>query len=202
MSDRPGGRGAGLREGEAVGAERIGAYLARQRQLRGISLEELAGRLRIPERSLQRLEAGAFDRDPDGFARGFVRTVAIALGLPPDETVARMLPEASGEDDGGRGALARVARAVALAAVLGAAGASAWMWFASGASRALAPMFRPGADGLVVRRDAVRALAEEHGLLAAGLEGGARPLSLQTPPAPPPVAEEPAPAPPDAGPRR
>jgi cytoskeletal protein RodZ len=46
-------------------------------------------------RSLRRLEAGAFDHEPDGFARGFVRTVASALGLPPDETVARMLPEAT-----------------------------------------------------------------------------------------------------------
>ena len=45
---------------------------------------------RIPIRSLARLEAGVFDAEPDGFARGFVRTVAIALGLPPDETVARM----------------------------------------------------------------------------------------------------------------
>jgi transcriptional regulator with XRE-family HTH domain len=200
VSDRPDGRAADLRDGDPIGAERIGAYLARQRQLRGVSLEELAGRLRIPVRSLQRLEDGAFDRDPDGFARGFVRTVAIALGLPPDETVARMLPEAHGDDDGAAGALGRVARAVTLAVVLGAAGASAWMWLASGASRALAPMFRAGEGGLVVRRDAVRALAEEHGLLTAGLEGEVRPLSLQAP-APPPADDAPAPAPAPAPPR-
>ncbi len=47
----------------------------------------------IPLRSLERLESGAFDETPDGFARGFVRTVALALGLDPDETVSRMLPE-------------------------------------------------------------------------------------------------------------
>jgi transcriptional regulator with XRE-family HTH domain len=170
VSDRPAGaRGDGLRDGDPIGAERIGAYLARQRELRGISLDELAARMRIPARSLQRLEAGVFDRDPDGFARGFVRTVAIALGLPPDETLARMLPEASGDDDGAAaGALARVARAVAVAALLGALAASVWMWLASGASQALAPMFRAREDGLVVRRDAVRALAAEHGLLADG----------------------------------
>ena len=163
MSGRPAGdRGDGPRDGDPIGAERIGAYLARQRELRGISLEELAARMRIPVRSLQRLEAGAF-------VRGFVRTVAIALGLPPDETLARMLPEAGGDDDGaGAGALARVVRAVALAAVVGAIGASGWLWLASGASRALAPMFRAREDGLVVRRDAVRALAAEHGLLADG----------------------------------
>lgn len=170
MSDRPAaGRGEGLRDGDPIAAERIGAYLARQRELRGISVDELAARMRIPVRSLQRLEAGVFDHDPDGFARGFVRTVAIALGLPPDETLARMRPEAGGDDAGaGAGAFARVARAVAVAAVLGAIGASGWMWLASGASQALAPMFRAREDGLVVRRDAVRALAAEHGLLADG----------------------------------
>lgn len=52
---------------------------------------------RIPRRSLERLEAGAFDRSPDGFTRGFVRTVALAIGLDPDETVARMLVEAAPE---------------------------------------------------------------------------------------------------------
>ena len=81
-------------------AEAIGAYLARQRVLRGITLEELAGSTRIPIRALMRLEAGVFDAEPDGFARGFVRTVAVALGLPPDETVARMLPEATSGNRG------------------------------------------------------------------------------------------------------
>src|SRR5690606_15986316 len=131
-----------LRAGDPLGAERIGAYLARQRQLRGISPEELASQMRIPLRSLQRLEAGAFDSEPDGFARGFVRTVAIALGLPPDETLARMRPEAAWDDDGAAaGALARGLRAVAVAALLGALLASGWMWLASGAGRALAPTF-------------------------------------------------------------
>ena len=71
----------------------IGAYIARQRALRGISLEELALLTRIPRRSLERLESGAFDADPDGFVRGFVRTVSIAIGLDPDDTVTRMLVE-------------------------------------------------------------------------------------------------------------
>jgi len=174
VSDRSRGGGGDLRAGDPIGAERIGAYLSRQRQLRGISPEELASQMRIPLRSLQRLEAGAFDHDPDGFARGFVRTVAIALGLPPDETLARMLPEARHDDAGaGAGALGRLARAVAVAVAVGAIGASTWMWLASGASRALTPIFRAREDGLVVRRDAVRALAEEQGLLAAGADGGA-----------------------------
>jgi transcriptional regulator with XRE-family HTH domain len=207
MSDRPGGRAGESRAGDPIVAERIGAYLARQRELRGISRDELASRLRIPVRSLQRLEDGVFDHDQDGFARGFVRTVAIELGLPPDETLARMLPEAAGDDDGaGAGPLARVARAVALAVALGAAGASSWMWFASGASQALAPTFRAREDGLVVRRDAVRALAVEHGLLTAGLEAGpAAPIAPAAPAGPPPADAPPgtsAPEPAPAAPRR
>lgn len=187
------GRGGESRASDPISAERIGAYLARQRELRGISPEDLASQMRIPLRSLQRLEAGAFDHDPDGFARGFVRTVAIALGLPPDETLARMLPEAVGDDDGaGQGALARLARAVAVAAVLGALGASTWMWLASGASRALAPTFRAREDGLVVRRDAVRALAEQHGLLATGADAGTLvPMAPRDAPADAPPAEAP-----------
>ena len=77
-----------------VEVEPIGAYLSRQRRLRGIRLEDLARTTCIPLRSLERLEAGAFDGTPDGFARGFVRTVAGALGLDCDDAVRRMLPEA------------------------------------------------------------------------------------------------------------
>jgi len=54
----------------------VGHYLASQRKLRGISLEELATRTRIPGRNLERLESGALDGDSDGFSRGLVRIVA------------------------------------------------------------------------------------------------------------------------------
>jgi hypothetical protein len=162
-----------------MGPERIGAYLARQRQLRGIALEDLASQTRIPLRSLQRLESGAFDHEPDGFARGFVRTVAIALGLPPDETIARMLPEVLGDDGAGAGGLVGPARAVAGAALLGALAASLWLWLGRDAGPAVAPVFQAREDGLVVRRDAVRALAAEHGLLR---EGASAPLLTPEPP--------------------
>jgi cytoskeleton protein RodZ len=71
----------------------IGEYLAQQRKLRGISVDELCEITKIPRRNLERLEAGAFDAQPDGFARGFVRTVAAALGLDPDEAVMRLMRE-------------------------------------------------------------------------------------------------------------
>lgn len=166
-----------------VDAERIGAYLSRERELRGVTLEELARQTRIPLRSLQRLESGAFDRDPDGFARGFVRTVAVALGLPVDETIARMLPETDAGDAGdGPHPLLRVVQALALAIVLGAVAGSLWMWISSSASDAVAPIFQARADGLVVRRDAVRALAEEQGLLTGPAAGAFLPGAAADPP--------------------
>jgi hypothetical protein len=139
-------------------AEPIGAYLARQRVLRGITLEGLAETTRIPVRSLARLEAGVFDAAPDGFARGFVRTVALALGLPPDETVARMLPEANA-DDRQRGRLRIWFQRVLGAAALGFA-ILAVVWTVTG--RQLLPSDWAGdRDELVLRRDAIRALAEQ-----------------------------------------
>jgi hypothetical protein len=89
---RGGPEGSALKAGVET-AEQIGAYLARQRKLRGVSLDELESLTRIPKRSLERLEAGVFDSDRDAFARSFVRTVALALGLDAADAVARMLPE-------------------------------------------------------------------------------------------------------------
>jgi len=142
-------------------AEPIGAYLARQRVLRGITLEGLAETTRIPVRSLARLEAGVFDAEPDGFARGFVRTVAVALGLPPDETVARMLPEADAGDRQ-RGRLrVWLRRALGAAAVVFLILAGVW----TVTGRQLLPSgWTRSRDELVHRHDAIRALAEEQGL--------------------------------------
>jgi hypothetical protein len=75
----------------AMGRFSVGAYLSEQRRLRGLSLEDLESVTRIPRRSLARLESGAFDRQQDAFARGFVRTVALAIGLDPGDTLVRML---------------------------------------------------------------------------------------------------------------
>lgn len=164
-------------------AEPIGAYLRRQRALREVTLEQLSAATRIPLRSLQRLEAGAFDREPDGFARGFVRTVAIALGLPPDETVARMLPEAT---DAGR-AIHRGRQLLARVAIAGAIVVGIALGFVAWSGVRLVPERR---EAILHRRDAVRALAIEHGLVpgdpappvsAAGI---ATPATAFGPPAP------------------
>jgi hypothetical protein len=161
---------ANVRAGERV-SESIGVYLARQRELRGISLDQLAASTRIPRHSLERLEAGAFDASPDGFARAFVRTVAVALGLEPDDTVNRMRPEPGGLHGRARGALGGPWLLALVAAALAVLVPFAWLnWLAPpgpapgpGSAKALEPE-------LVVRPDAVRRLAAEVG-------------ALQTPPA-------------------
>ncbi len=183
----------GPRSRGPVAAEPIGAYLARQRQLRGIELDELALATRIPRRSLERLEAGAFDAHPDGFARGFVRTVAQALGLDAADTVARMLPEAELRP---RSGMPHIRRAVAVLLVLAAgAGLSLGAWtLARGLSAR-----RPAAEDTPppVRRDALRALAVAEGLEPPDAVRRPRPLAPVARPAPaePPAPDE-APAPP------
>lgn len=151
-------------KGAGGGEPGIGSYLARQRRLRGISLDELAARTRIPLRSLERLEMGAFDGPPDGFSRGFVRTVAAAIGLDPQDAVHRMLREPEpGRRAGGPSLrrLAWTAGLVLLGVLLGAAGLrlAEGLTAGSGAGRP------PEAARLPLRKDYIRALAAEEGLL-------------------------------------
>ena len=149
----------------AEGPASIGAYLERQRRMRGVSVDDLAALTKIPKRSLERLESGVFDSEPDGFVRGFVRTVAEALGLDPDETVMRLLDEPA--DD----ALAEAARArrmrrsvlIGAAAVLGVVALALVLWWVGGSLLSEAPVVTPAADQVeprVFRKDAVRDLAE------------------------------------------
>jgi transcriptional regulator with XRE-family HTH domain len=138
----------------------IGAYLARQRELRGISVEELATLTRIPRRSLERLESGVFDRAPDGFVRGFVRTVALALGLDPDAAVMRLLSEPPVDPDAQTG-IARWRSPSARFFALGFAGVLAvgfLGWLVASRSQG---RVSPRADDAVMRRDPIRELARE-----------------------------------------
>ncbi len=151
---------SGVPEGFAA-QDSIGRYLAGQRKLRKISLDELSTLTRIPRRSLERLESGAFDSNPDGFARGFVRTVAEALGLDPDEAVMRLMREPDEEDAGDPGVAAFdtkawLGRAVLLAGLIL---ATVLGWRLVGAW--LEPAEAPAEDDLVWRRDPVRNLVEE-----------------------------------------
>lgn len=150
----------GVPEGASLESRGVGRYLAGQRKLRGISLEELSGLTRIPIRSLERLESGAFDLSPDGFVRGFVRVVAEALGLDPDEAVMRLMREPQDEGNPERpGPFAQKALLIRVAVVPGVAllGLALWMLV----SVLLAPVPEREAPEIILRRDPVRALASE-----------------------------------------
>jgi cytoskeletal protein RodZ len=141
--------------------ERVGQYLANQRKLRRITLEELSERTRIPRRNLERLESGAFDRESDGFTRGFVRTVAGALGLDADEAVMRLVGEPDADEDRAlraaqRSALLRMSLLIAFALALLVGGSLLVM-------RLLEAEPVHDDESVVYRRDAVRKLVEgEH----------------------------------------
>ena len=60
--------------------ESIGQFLRSEREIRQLSLEELAQTTRIPLRSLQLLEDDRLDNLPgDVFVRGFVKSYAKAV---------------------------------------------------------------------------------------------------------------------------
>lgn len=164
---------------DATGAERlvaasIGEYLKRQRLLRGITVEELSATTRIPLRSLERLEAGYFDGVSDGFVRGFVRTVALALGLDADDTVARMLdePAASQWDRGGAGLWRKQALAVVALVVVTILGLwvlrTGWNLLVGGPGSARS-------REVVIWRDPVHQLAREHSAGAGSAGASAAP---------------------------
>lgn len=80
--------------------ESLGRHLRQERELRQLSLEEMAQTTRIPLRMLEHIEADRFDSLPgDVFARGFLKSYARALGLRSDDVVARFDALAAPEPD-------------------------------------------------------------------------------------------------------
>lgn len=70
--------------------ESFGAYLRRERELRGISLREVAQTTKISLRALEALEGDRFEElGGDVFVRGFLRNYARYMGLSADEIVLR-----------------------------------------------------------------------------------------------------------------
>lgn len=70
--------------------ESIGRWLRHEREVRQISLEELAQTTRIPLKMLQHLEEDRHEQLPgEVFARGFLKSYARAVGLPEGEAVER-----------------------------------------------------------------------------------------------------------------
>jgi len=67
----------------------FGDHLRREREMRGVTIEEVAAATRISPRFLEALENEQWDRLPGGaFNRGFIRSVARYLGLDEESMVA------------------------------------------------------------------------------------------------------------------
>jgi cytoskeletal protein RodZ len=70
--------------------ESIGSYLRRTREGHAMSVGEIARATRIPTNAIERIEADHFDDLPgEVFTRGFLKAYARAVGLSPDEVLAR-----------------------------------------------------------------------------------------------------------------
>ncbi|HEY5961593.1 MAG TPA: helix-turn-helix domain-containing protein, partial [Polyangiaceae bacterium] len=70
--------------------ESVGQHLRQQREAKAMSIEEVARATRVPMSSVERLESDQFDELPgEVFVRGFMRSYARAVGLDPDDVLAR-----------------------------------------------------------------------------------------------------------------
>ena len=75
----------------------FGDRLRREREMRGVTIEEVAAATRISPRFLEALENEQWDRLPGGaFNRGFIRSVARYLGLDEESMVAEYALETKG----------------------------------------------------------------------------------------------------------
>lgn len=69
----------------------VGQTLHNAREARGVSLEDVAARLRLMQRQVEAMETDDFESlGPAVFARGFVSNYARFLGLAPEPLLARM----------------------------------------------------------------------------------------------------------------
>jgi len=76
------------KSGPAEGSSSFGEWLRRQREMREISLRDIADRTKISLRYLEAMEADRFDLLPAPiFAKGFLREYARYVGLSADEVV-------------------------------------------------------------------------------------------------------------------
>jgi len=68
----------------------VGEYLRELREARAMSVEEVSRATRVPVSSVERIENDRFDELPgEVFVRGFLKSYARALGVPPEDVLAR-----------------------------------------------------------------------------------------------------------------
>lgn len=78
----------------------FGEHLKREREMRGVSLDEVSAATRISTRFLEAIENEKWEELPGGvFNRGFIRSIARFLGLDEDGLVAEYALETKGAHD-------------------------------------------------------------------------------------------------------
>jgi len=84
----------------AAGMGAFGERLQREREMRGITLEQMSEATKITTRCLRALEEEEFDRLPGGiFNKGFVRAYARHLGIDEDQAIADFVAASGGEKE-------------------------------------------------------------------------------------------------------
>ena len=78
----------------------FGERMQREREMRGVTLDEIAESTKISSRNLRALEKEEFDELPGGiFNKGFVRAYARYLGIDEDQAVADFVAASGGEKE-------------------------------------------------------------------------------------------------------
>jgi cytoskeletal protein RodZ len=127
----------------------FGDQLKREREMRGVSLEEISAATRISTRFLEALEKEQWDQLPGGvFRRGFIRSVARFLGLDGDALISEyeLQTKDISQDHAGAENLSEIPRnyrpAIAVIVIVAALLAGGWFAFVHYASRIAMRMHR------------------------------------------------------------
>lgn len=88
----------------------FGDRLRREREMRGVSLDEIATATKIGTRSLKALEDEEFSKLPGGiFNKGFVRAYARFLGIDEDQAVADYVAAAGAQEQSSEAVIVKLA---------------------------------------------------------------------------------------------
>src|SRR5437588_5790016 len=99
MAARPAGKFGDVPAPQPAKTGAFGERMRREREMRGIKLEEIAESTKIGKRNLQALEEEHFDQLPGGiFNKGFVRAYAKYLGLDEEQAVNDFLAASANYD--------------------------------------------------------------------------------------------------------
>jgi cytoskeletal protein RodZ len=112
-----------------AGLPGFGRWLARERELRGLSRDEVTRATKLAPGTVEALESGEEARmPPRAYVVGYLRSYAAAAGLDPDEVVLRYEEVAVAAPAKGRRAGASVPPRLVVAVVAAIAAGGAVIW--------------------------------------------------------------------------